>query len=189
MNPLIKELLLPTKCDDVKVLRGREFYIELNRMIMGAREYIYFVIYIASLSRSTVKIYRALAEKAREGVDVRVVLNGGSTNSLRYNCRVYEYLKELEIPVILTSSFTHLKLYMADDKVIVGSHNLTESPRKGRDELSILIHSRYVTDILLNIFREIYMKEIQNSLEIYSKYCKQLRQHPQNHFISRDIEG
>lgn len=101
--------------------------------------------YVATLSRTMKNYYRLLTRKVGEGVDVLVVLNGNKP-VVRYNEKVYDYLRAHGVPSLLTKQFIHTKLYVIDDAVIVGSHNLTSASIAGRFEIDLVIYDANVAN-------------------------------------------
>jgi len=145
---------------DYELLLNREFLGVLEDVVDSARRRVYVATYVASLSDATKGVYYALAYKQREGLDVKVVLNGASQESLRYNTATAEFLRSLGVRgVKLTSKFTHVKLYIADDYFIVGSHNLTASGYLSRYEVSVMVRSREMSDRLSELFHSILLSE------------------------------
>lgn len=133
---------------DYEVLHEGEHLEFLRSLVEEARRRIYFATYIATLNPRTEPLYYALARKRRSGVDVRVVLDGASGEADRYNRATAEFLLSLGVPVARTQRFMHVKLYIVDDYVVVGSHNLTYARRGGRYEISVAIRSRRAAGVL-----------------------------------------
>jgi len=97
--------------------------------------------------------------KQREGVDVKIVLDGALQEALRYNSATAEFLGSIGVrSVKLTSKFTHIKLYIVDDYFIIGSHNLSASGLS-RWEVSVMVRSKPMSDRLSELFHEILVKE------------------------------
>lgn len=118
------------------------------------------LVYIASLSKATTRYYSLLRFKQDEGVNIAVLLNGASKMSRRYNEPVHDYLKKIGIRrVLLSKDFIHSKLFIIDDTVVLGSHNLTAASIAGRLELSLAIKSRSLADALDYLFEHIWSRQ------------------------------
>lgn len=145
---------------DYELLLNEDFLHVLRDVISEAKRRIYIASYIASLSKVTKDIYYAIAERARNGVDVKIVLNGVSEEALKFNRDTTDFLASIGIKnVKLTGVFTHVKLYIVDDYFIIGSHNLSGSPLMNRVEVSLMIHSKEMSDTLSELFTESILKE------------------------------
>lgn len=140
---------------EYEVLRGGEFLDILTQLIDSARRRVYIATYIASLSPATEDVYYALAKRCRLGVDVKVLLDGVSGKADKYNSRTAEFLSSLGVPVARSNRFMHVKLYIVDDRVIVGSHNLTATPRGGY-EVSVMLNSRRAASELGDFYLAMY---------------------------------
>jgi len=146
---------------EYELLLNKDFLYVLRNLISSARKRIYIASYIASLSRITTDIYYAMAERAHIGVDVRVILNGASKEALKYNESTAEFLKSIGVKnVKLTKRFIHIKLYIVDDFFIIGSHNLSGSPFMNRFEISLMIHSKEMSEKLTKVFNEVLSNEL-----------------------------
>lgn len=145
---------------DYELLLNEDFLRVLINIVGDAKKRIYIVSYVASLSRATKDIYYAIAERARSGVDVKIVLNGVSQEALKFNKETAEFLNSIGVrSVKLTSVYTHIKLYIVDDYFIIGSHNLSGSSLAGRFEASLMIHSKEMSNILSELFLSSIMNE------------------------------
>jgi len=145
---------------EYELLLNREFLDVLEDVIDSAKRRVYVATYIAALSDATKGIYYALAYKQKEGLDVKVVLNGASQESLKYNTVTADFLRSLGVRNIkLTSRFTHIKLYIVDDYFIIGSHNLSASSYLNRYEVSVMVRSREMSNRLSELFHDILLNE------------------------------
>ena len=149
-----------------ELLIDREFLKTLKTIVEDARERIYIATYIASLSGITEDIYYAIAARERAGVDVRILLNGASPEARKYNSKTFGFLSEkLGLKTVkLTERFMHIKLYIVDDYFIIGSHNLSGSSFLNRHDISIMIRSKPLSDLLANLFNDILVKEKTESV-------------------------
>jgi len=146
---------------EYELLLNKDFLYVLRDLISSAKRRIYIATYIASSSKITTDIYYAMAERARSGVDVRILMNGASSEALKYNEATANFLKSIGIKSIkLTKRFSHVKLYIIDDYFIIGSHNLSGSPFMNRFEISLMINSKEMSDKLSNVFNEVLANEI-----------------------------
>ena len=82
---------------DYELLLDKDFIHVLGDLVDSARKRIYIVSYIASLSKATEDIYYGIAAKNRQGVDVKIVLNGVSQEALKYNNETKEFLEKLGV--------------------------------------------------------------------------------------------
>lgn len=105
-------------------------------------------------TEAIMRITQLLIEKARQGVDVRVILE----NSVDDNQLAYELLSKSGVKVAYDPRgvTTHTKLVIIDGYIIlVGSHNFTYSAMMRNHETSILIvnpeiaarATKYFTDV------------------------------------------
>jgi len=151
---------MANKYFEYELLINKDFLSVLEDLISDAKRRIYIATYIASLSKATYDIYYAMAERARKGIDVRVILNGASKGALKFNEATANFLRSIGVKnVKLTEKFMHVKLYIVDDYFVIGSHNLSGSPFMNRYEISLLIHSKSVSGALSKVYREILANE------------------------------
>ncbi|MEM4619065.1 MAG: phosphatidylserine/phosphatidylglycerophosphate/cardiolipin synthase family protein [Ignisphaera sp.] len=141
---------------EYEILRGSEFLDILIQLIDSAKKRIYIATYIASLNNQTEEVYYASARRHKYGVDVKFLLDGASSESDKYNRLSAEFLKSLGIPVIRTNKFMHIKLYIIDNYIIIGSHNLTAHKEKNSYDISVMIESKKASSKLSNFFLTIY---------------------------------
>jgi phosphatidylserine/phosphatidylglycerophosphate/cardiolipin synthase-like enzyme len=150
---------------DYELLLNKDFLYVLRDLVDTAKRRIYIATYIASKSRVTEDIYYGIAAKQREGVDVKIIMNGASQEALKFNEETKEFLEKLGVKHIkLTKRFTHIKLYIVDDYFIIGSHNLSGSPFMRRFEISIMIHSRDMANKLSELFNDLLLFEDPETL-------------------------
>lgn len=150
------------------MLGGLEYEVQVNEAVLervyelteAASERIKILMYQASLTPITKAYYGILRRKWEEGLDIAVLLNGRP-----YNAAAYRHLKNLGVDrVLLTKRFVHAKLYVIDDFVIIGSHNLTSSSLAGRLEMAIGIKSPNMADAFDKVIEDLYLKEEQSKL-------------------------
>ena len=146
---------------EYELLVNTDFLTVLRNLVDDARRRVYVATYVASLSDATKPIYYGLAYKWREGLDVAVILNGASQESLKYNTVTADFIRSLGVKnVKFTERFTHIKLYIVDDYFIIGSHNLSASSYLDRYEISLMVHSKRMSDKLAEFFRMLFMEEV-----------------------------
>ncbi|MEM1693965.1 MAG: phosphatidylserine/phosphatidylglycerophosphate/cardiolipin synthase family protein [Sulfolobales archaeon] len=141
---------------EYEILRGEEFLDMLVQLVDSARRRVYIATYIATLTPWTEEVYYAAVRRLRAGVDVRFLLDGVSTEANRYNQSSTEFLRSLGVPVVRTDRFMHIKLYIVDNNVIVGSHNLAASRDRERYEVSVMFGSKRIASRLSSFFLSIY---------------------------------
>jgi len=145
---------------EYELLLNRDFLTVLQDLVSEAGKRIYVASCIASLTKTTFDIYYAMAEKARKGVDVRVVLNGASEGVREFNEATANFLRSIGVDnVKLTEKSMCVKLYIVDDYFIIGSHNLSRPLFKNRYEVSLMIHSKNMSRVLSKVFMEILANE------------------------------
>jgi cardiolipin synthase len=157
LNPTAKVLTLNGACPPVGgnrvrlITSGEEAYAELERGILGARHTIHLMTFI--LSRDTVgkRIVRLLAQRAREGVKVRLLLDslGCFMSSGRFcdpiraaGGEVVKFMPVLPLQTRWSANLrNHRKIAIFDHRVAgLGGHNLaieymgpSHSKRRWRD--------------------------------------------------------
>lgn len=169
---------------DYNVLVDTDFLDALLDLVGRGKKRIYIATYLATSSPDLQALYYALARKRREGVDVKVILDGVSEEAKRYNKETIDLLRKLGVPVSLTKKFMHVKLYIVDSTVILGSHNLTGRPRRRHHELSVLFESPVLSDRLASFYMSLTGEPatmvIRDSMEdgtyfeIYANYPRAL---------------
>jgi len=149
---------------DFEILSSARFFKALTDLVDHAKKRVYIITYNFSLTRYTWDIVYGLVAKAKENVDVKVILNGASSKALKQNRKLGSYMNKLGFKnVVYTSKFLHTKLYVIDDYVITGSHNLA---REVGVDISLLIRSKKLADKLLEV--------VLNSLKGYV-YAQSIR--------------
>jgi phosphatidylserine/phosphatidylglycerophosphate/cardiolipin synthase-like enzyme len=136
---------------DISIVVGGDMLGFLREVIESSRDRIYIMSFVASTAASIVSKLSMLRRKRLDGTDIRILLNGvGKVGDA--NKTFAEKAWEKGIKVYLSRRVIHAKLMIADDIVIIGSHNLTASSRAGRIESIAAIRSRSVADITSEIF-------------------------------------
>lgn len=103
------------------------------------------------------KFNRAVIEKARSGVKVRVILNkeGRGQHLMAINMKASGYLSDVGANVKFGRTFpiTHAKLFVIDQELsILGSHNLSNRSVSVNNEVSILINNKQIAGEYLRYF-------------------------------------
>ncbi|MEM4970594.1 MAG: phospholipase D-like domain-containing protein [Sulfolobales archaeon] len=112
-----------------------------------------FVITLTRSSPAAARIRTALISAARRGVDVLVILDGVRENAKRYNCGTARVLGRRGVNVWLSRGRSlHMKVYAADDTVIVGSMNVSSQESL---EAAIAIVSRDLAYAVHTMIREL----------------------------------
>lgn len=143
-----------------EVFTGTRIIEDLKEKTELAEERVKILMYVASISRSTKRYYSLLKDKQDEGVDTYLVLNGKQKLALSYNKKVYDYLKRIGYHrVVLSKRFIHAKLFLIDDTILIGSHNLTASSSAGRLELSMAVTQRELARGVGLLMDRVYWRE------------------------------
>ncbi|MEM0092927.1 MAG: phospholipase D-like domain-containing protein [Thermofilum sp.] len=125
----------------VELLNDRDYYPTLLDLISRANRSIYIMMYVFKSDTDTImRITNLLVSKAKQGLDVRVILE----NSIEDNSYAYQLLKEGGVRVVYDSRSvtTHSKLVIIDGYIIlVGSHNFSYMAMMRNHESSVLIIS------------------------------------------------
>lgn len=159
---------------EVQLLYGPAYLEETLGAIRSAKSRVWVAMYVMSYSEESFRgaenaLLRALDDRHRHGVDVRVILDAslewnentgrmdGSENDK--NKKAYDFLKERGIPVRYDAleQITHCKILVADDTVcVVGSSNWTYSALKKNVEVSVLLRSAGHNAELARLFGELW---------------------------------
>ena len=131
----------------VRLLPTRPFGHAILEAVQNAQTSIWVsAYYISGSSTSPIKdFYAALAEKARQGLEVVVVSEYGPGTSARVREATYNFARELEqsgIRVLFMSGYRilHKKLILVDNQIaLLGSANLTMAGTRQGDEMNIEI--------------------------------------------------
>ena len=131
----------------VRLLPTRPFGHAILEAVQNAQTSIWVsAYYISGSSTSPIKdFYAALAEKARQGLEVVVVSEYGPGTSARVREATYNFARELEqsgIRVLFMSGYRilHKKMILVDGQIaLLGSANLTMAGTRQGDEMNIEI--------------------------------------------------
>ena len=131
-----------------------EFTPVMERLLAETRRRVYIITYIFSFSPYTRRIVERLGRLCRAGKQVKIFLNGVSGEALKFNKPVAEHLSRRGCDVRLSKKFHHIKLYIVDDHVIVGSHNMSGSGAS-RLELSFLFNDHFLAERMAELAERI----------------------------------
>ena len=140
----------------------RLYYRVAYELIRGARKCICLAVFIAKYDPGDPvdpanDLLRLLAEKAEEGVDVRVVVDDVTA---REYPETISFLKSHGVRVKLDESSRrtmHAKLLIVDgEALLVGSHNWSEAALSYNREASMLTRDREVVEKALEWFEELW---------------------------------
>jgi len=142
----------------VAVLNDREMYDALLYWLPRANSSIHIIMYVFKSDTDVIeRLLETLISKAREGVDVRVVLEG----HVDENELTYRRLMANGVMVRFDSRAhtTHCKLVIIDGYLVfVGSHNWTYSAMRRNHEASVMVVSEEVGRLEEEYFAEVWMK-------------------------------
>ena len=142
----------------IEVVNDRDYYPKLLDLLSRANKSIYIMMYVFKSDTDTImKIAETLVSKAKQGVDVRVILE----NSIDDNVGTYQLLKQGGVKVVYDSRSvtTHAKLVIIDGYIVlVGSHNFSYMAMARNHETSVLIVSpeigRQEVDYFMSVWAE-----------------------------------
>jgi len=140
------------------LLIDNEFLTELKNQIKIAQKRIYAIIFLTYIHKNrkvddSRDIRDMLVEAKKRGIDVRIIINRMLKRGLFKN-QNSEFAKNLYsngIVTVVTDTrrTTHAKVWLFDnDRVIIGSHNLTGSSLHSNREMSILVEDPSINNIL-----------------------------------------
>lgn len=119
---------------------GAEAYPAMERVIDNAKESLYVETFIFHDDESGRKIAQKIAKKKKEGLDVRVIIDGLGLKLKKNDIRIYEYLKSEGVNVQIYNktllglhgiNITHRKLIIADGEVgVTGGMNFGDEYEK-----------------------------------------------------------
>ncbi len=142
----------------VAVLNDHEMYDALLYWLPRANSSIHIIMYVFKSDTEVIeRLLEILISKAREGVDVRVVLEG----HVDKNELTYRRLMANGVMVRFDSRAhtTHCKLVIIDGYLVfVGSHNWTYSAMRRNHEASVMVVSEEVGRLEEEYFAEVWAK-------------------------------
>jgi len=153
-----------------RVLLGGDYLQALHKLLSNAEKSIRVVMfewnwYEGQHAGSCQDISRAVAIKAKEGLDVRVLLHGEAMgrNLHRINRKAGAHLQQAgaEVKYGNTGAPLHAKVWLIDGKVaVVGSHNLSVRAVRTNVEASVVSDVSEVVDVLAGWFEELWSRGI-----------------------------
>jgi len=155
--------------DPVVPLANSQYSDYLYSELQGAEKEIDVVIYemkFYATNNSVRKAENLLAEKAEQGIKVKVLFDRGewqgqTTELTKENQKTADYLKSrgVEVKFDDKKTTTHDKLVIIDGKeVFVGSHNWGYSAFERNNEASVLIKDADVAEYYQNYFNALWDK-------------------------------
>ena len=142
----VVEVIRDSDYGSVVYLPGSSYHRFVTKLIEEAAERVYVAVYVASIGPRSKQLLDAVVKSsAREKL---VVLESERDAPGSQNREVVEYLRKRGVEAMLAPgrNTQHLKLVVADDWVVVGSHNWTERALARNDEVSIAIRSRRLAE-------------------------------------------
>jgi len=137
------------------ILNDRDYYPTLMRYLERANKSIYIMMYVFKSDTDTIaRIVDVLVRKAKQGVDVKVILE----NSIEDNELTYQSLKSGGVRVVYDPKAvtTHSKLVVIDGYVVfVGSHNFSYSAMMKNHESSVMIVSEEIASAETEYFMSV----------------------------------
>lgn len=132
---------------DLVYLPGRRFFYFLLDLIRGASNRIYIAVYVARRGVFVDRVLDAIIE-SRAPKRVVVLEKRVGKRFMKSNSEVIEYLRCRGVDAGFTAgaNVQHMKVYVVDDWVVIGSHNLTDAALMNNDEISVAIRSRELAD-------------------------------------------
>ncbi|KLO22271.1 hypothetical protein X275_01995 [Marinitoga sp. 1197] len=115
-------------------------------------------IHVMIFTFSKRQIADALIDAKKRGVDVKIIAEEYQSN---YNWAQINYLKQNGINVILDKNDKtfHHKVIIIDEKItLTGSFNFTNSAQYNNDENSLIIHSKYISEVYEKEFERLWQK-------------------------------
>jgi len=144
------------------IYKNRELYKEMLNDIRKAREYVYLETYIFNDDKIGKKFREALTQKAKEGLDVKILLDGyGTSLNKKYfsdltnnggKLRIFRKIKFSFQFINKNNHRNHRKLLVIDDKIsYLGSSNISHKTINWW-ELNVRMKGR-----ISSIFKEIFL--------------------------------
>lgn len=147
-----------------RLVYDRDYAQELTRLIRLARERVWCSLFLIELDAQldpqlrVPEVLRLLASARWRGVDVRLLIGGSRTNLLiaEASATAMKVAHKLRIPTRGLGHGnmrgSHVKLVVADDWVLTGSHNWSPGSFGDQVQDSVVINSRDLAAYLSNLF-------------------------------------
>ena len=137
------------------ILNDQDYYPTLMRYLERANKSVYIMMYVFKSDTDTIaRIVDVLVRKAKQGVDVKVILE----NSIEDNELTYQSLRSGGVQVVYDprAVTTHSKLVIIDGYIVfVGSHNFSYSAMMKNHEASVMIISEEVASAETKYFMSV----------------------------------
>lgn len=171
----------------VDLLLGPEYAEKVLPLIQSAQKRCWVAVYVASYSDSFEfsiqnRLYRALVDRHKKGVDVKVILdesyewdvrkNRPSDKRSTKNDVVFQYLKSNGVPVLLDSpeQTMHGKFVVVDDSwVVLGSTNWTYSALLKNVEVSSILKNEALNLEMQNFFKNLWKQSEKGQTVSFEK--------------------
>jgi len=155
----------------LKLLIDEQFLPELKTQIQEAQQKIYAILYFVRIRKSrknddVKNILSLLLQAKQRHIDIKFLINRNLRLHL-FSVHNTDFANELQknnIDARITDSnrTTHCKAWIFDDdRVIIGSHNLSNSSLHVNREISLLIHDADLNSQLTAYFKEEHEKTRQ----------------------------
>lgn len=160
--------------DGVELLLSERYPDRVLELMASAKKKIWVSMYVARYQEDRSfaienKMFKALVDAYRRGVDVKVILDEGmewdthkgrmSNRRSQKNDEALQYLRRNGVPVRLDDPerIMHAKTLSVDDQyAVVGSHNWTYSALKKNVEVSVILSRKQDAEPLARAFDEMW---------------------------------
>lgn len=148
-----------------RFVRNDEYYEIVVNLAHAAKRWFLasmFIVDTSTLGRSepqVAKLLRVLSDRSDRGLLVRVILGGSKTSPgiIEAVLSAAGMMEAFKIPhrvACLTGKTSHKKLVVADDYILLGSHNWSSGSWTGQVQDSVLIHESGMAALFGEIIRE-----------------------------------
>lgn len=160
-----------------RLVHDGDYAEELTRMIRLAHERVWCSLFLIELDTQldpqlrVPEILRQLASARWRGVDVRLLIGGSRSNLLiaEASATATMIARQLGIPTRglghTGKRGSHVKLAVADDWVLSGSHNWSRGAFGGQVQDSVAIHSKDLAAYLSNLFLAQWQRAITQEVQ------------------------
>ncbi|MEO0246405.1 MAG: phospholipase D-like domain-containing protein [candidate division WOR-3 bacterium] len=171
----------------VKTIFNEEYYETLESLLLGAKKEILigmfqFTFYEDKRESYSNKLVDLLLDKAKQGVKIRIILEGGENflgRSFREShqklARILNH-KNIQIKFDKKGMTTHAKFVVVDDaKVILGSTNWTYYGLHENNESNVLIESERIAKKFKNYFDSLWQTADTKGVSYFDREIKVFR--------------
>lgn len=147
---------------------------QVRRLIRSARERVWCSLFIVEINPDldphfkVPAVLRDLAAARWRGVDTRLIVSGSRTTLLIAEAvaGALRIARDMGIPArtfgLPGQRGSHMKMVIADDAVLTGSHNWSPGALQGQVQDSLLLHSPDLAAYLSNLFLEQWRRAQRN---------------------------